>query len=79
LEHPLLIVAYFVLVLIVVTVAIWGDLLESLFKRRCGVKDSSALIPAMGGFFDTFDSVIFIPAITIAYIKLITFVLLVIG
>ncbi len=79
LEHPLLIVAYFVLVWIVVTVAIWGDLLESLFKRRCGVKDSSALFPAMGGFFDTFDSVIFIPAITIAYIKLIAFVLLVIG
>ena len=47
---------------VVVTVGICGDLLESLFKRQCGVKDSSALFPAMGGFFDTFDSIIFVPA-----------------
>ena len=49
-------------VVVVVTVGICGDLLESLFKRQCGVKDSSALFPAMGGFFDTFDSIIFVPA-----------------
>ena len=54
----------------VVTVGICGDLLESLFKRQCGVKDSSALFPAMGGFFDTFDSVIFAPATAIIMIAL---------
>jgi phosphatidate cytidylyltransferase len=53
---------FFVSIAILVTVGICGDLLESLFKRQCGVKDSSALFPAMGGFFDTFDSIIFIPA-----------------
>ncbi len=54
----------------VVTVGICGDLLESLFKRQCGVKDSSALFPAMGGFFDTFDSVIFAPATAIIMVAL---------
>lgn len=53
---------FFLTIAVVVTVGILGDLLESLFKRQCGVKDSSALFPAMGGFFDTFDSLIFVPA-----------------
>ena len=53
---------FFFSIIVLVTVGICGDLLESLFKRQCGVKDSSALFPAMGGFFDTFDSIIFIPA-----------------
>jgi phosphatidate cytidylyltransferase len=32
-----------------------GDIVESALKRRTGVKDSSALIPGHGGFFDRFD------------------------
>jgi CDP-diglyceride synthetase len=34
------------------------------------VKDSSALFPAMGGFFDTFDSIIFIPATMLFLIEI---------
>src|SRR3989454_976061 len=49
--------------------AVVGDLIESLFKREAGTKDSGKLFPGIGGILDLLDSLLFNAPIMYLYLR----------
>lgn len=57
--------------ILIVIAGVYGDLVESLFKRSISIKDSGSSIPGHGGFLDRFDGLLLASPFVAAFISLI--------
>ena len=58
--------------LTVVVFGTWGDLVESLFERTIGIKDSGSILPGHGGMLDRFDSALMAIPAAVVYLYTLT-------
>lgn len=72
LETGLSTVEWIGLGLVVVVFGTLGDLVESLFKRTLGIKDSGNVLPGHGGMLDRFDSALIAIPASVVYLYTLT-------
>jgi phosphatidate cytidylyltransferase len=61
---------WMVIGIITCILAVYGDLTESMFKRKADKKDSGSIMPGHGGFLDRFDSILFVVPAVLVYLLL---------
>ncbi len=64
---------WLIFAVIVVIFGTYGDLVESLLKRKVGVKDSGNIMPGHGGLLDRFDSTFFVAPMIFLYLKVLEY------
>jgi len=64
------IVNWFFIGFITAVMSVFGDLVESMFKRSIGVKDSGKFLPGHGGVLDRFDGILFAAPVVFVYLEM---------
>ncbi len=65
-------ITWMILALIVVVFGSLGDLVESLFKRSLGIKDSGKILPGHGGVLARFDGIFISAPMVYAFLKILS-------
>ena len=73
-DSGLSITIWLIIALLIAVLGTIGDLIQSKFKRKAGVKDSGKLMPGHGGLYDRLDSIIFSSPFIYAFLLVLNYV-----